>query len=353
MLARLVRRRRRRAAQHALRRRGATRRRLRVAARRSTRRSSTATPAGFEHGEPRRCSRATTRPVRRSPARRGWTAGVDDGRTPIWPITSLGDTGNGFLSAIGILQALYHRDRTGEGQFVDTSIVYAQLLNASTAWVSSDGSVVGRPSPRSTPPSSACRRCTACTGRATDAGWPSPPTRGRSSPRCVTSSAVMIWRPRRHFAPPVVDPTATPRCRRARGRVRDEAGGGVARRRSTAPGYPPRSPTTSTCSRLFDDPEMIEKGWVTSYEHPTIGRMDSFGTSSTCRRRRARCGARPLVPGQDTTAILDELGYTERRDRRPAQRRRRGPVHAETLTVRSPQVVRWRSRSGCGARRTR
>ena len=58
---------------------------------------------------------------------------------PIWPVTSLGDTGNGLLSAIGIVQALYHRDRTGEGQFVDTSIVYAHLLNASMAWVTPDG----------------------------------------------------------------------------------------------------------------------------------------------------------------------------------------------------------------------
>ena len=55
-------------------------------------------------------------------------------------MVSLGDTGNGFLSAIAIVQALYHRDRTGEGQFVDTSIMYAQLLNASIAWSRADGS---------------------------------------------------------------------------------------------------------------------------------------------------------------------------------------------------------------------
>src|SRR3546814_2425722 len=41
-----------------------------------------------------------------------------DGR-PLWSFTSFGDTGNGFLSAIAICNALYHRDRTGEGQFVE------------------------------------------------------------------------------------------------------------------------------------------------------------------------------------------------------------------------------------------
>ena len=53
--------------------------------------------------------------------------------------SSLGDTGNGFLSAIGIIEALYERDRTGKRQFVRTSILYAHLLNASTAWQTSTG----------------------------------------------------------------------------------------------------------------------------------------------------------------------------------------------------------------------
>src|SRR3546814_918281 len=53
-----------------------------------------------------------------------------DGR-PLWSFTSFGDTGNGFLSAIAICNALYHRDRTGEGQFVDHSIINAALLNPS------------------------------------------------------------------------------------------------------------------------------------------------------------------------------------------------------------------------------
>ena len=35
--------------------------------------------------------------------------GVADGGDPFWSLTSLGDTGNGFLSAIGVIQALYHR----------------------------------------------------------------------------------------------------------------------------------------------------------------------------------------------------------------------------------------------------
>src|SRR5207245_268895 len=54
--------------------------------------------------------------------------GCGDGGKPFWSLTSLGDTGNGFLSAIGVIQALYHRRRTGEAQSVDTSILNAGML---------------------------------------------------------------------------------------------------------------------------------------------------------------------------------------------------------------------------------
>ena len=51
---------------------------------------------------------ATTRPAPPSPSVVDGGRGRD-GAMPIWPNTSLGDTGNGYLSAVGILQALYHR----------------------------------------------------------------------------------------------------------------------------------------------------------------------------------------------------------------------------------------------------
>jgi crotonobetainyl-CoA:carnitine CoA-transferase CaiB-like acyl-CoA transferase len=69
-----------------------------------------------------------------------WTdGGMDDGGTPLWSLTSMGDTGNGFLSAIGMLAAYYDRQRTGRGQFVDTSILYACLVTASGTYVDGAG----------------------------------------------------------------------------------------------------------------------------------------------------------------------------------------------------------------------
>ena len=51
----------------------------------------------------------------------------------------MGDTGNALLAAIAITSALYHRDRTGEGQAVGTSIVNAGLLHTSYAGIHADG----------------------------------------------------------------------------------------------------------------------------------------------------------------------------------------------------------------------
>ncbi|MDQ1447493.1 MAG: hypothetical protein QOC79_464, partial [Actinomycetota bacterium] len=61
------------------------------------------------------------------------------GNPPLWSRSGMGDTGNALLAAIAITAALYHRDRTGEGQAVSTSIVNAQLLLTSYAWIHSDG----------------------------------------------------------------------------------------------------------------------------------------------------------------------------------------------------------------------
>lgn len=54
-----------------------------------------------------------------------------EGGRPYWSLTTLGDTGNGYLAAIGIMQALTAREETGKGQFIDTSIVNAHLFNCS------------------------------------------------------------------------------------------------------------------------------------------------------------------------------------------------------------------------------
>lgn len=60
------------------------------------------------------------------------TAGVlaicgEPGRRPVIPPVQVADIGGGLNAAIGILLALFHRERTGEGQYVDISLTDAAL----------------------------------------------------------------------------------------------------------------------------------------------------------------------------------------------------------------------------------
>jgi crotonobetainyl-CoA:carnitine CoA-transferase CaiB-like acyl-CoA transferase len=52
----------------------------------------------------------------------------EPGQPPIYLGMGSGDTYGGILSALGILLALYQRNRTGEGQFIDASLYGAQLF---------------------------------------------------------------------------------------------------------------------------------------------------------------------------------------------------------------------------------
>jgi crotonobetainyl-CoA:carnitine CoA-transferase CaiB-like acyl-CoA transferase len=69
-----------------------------------------------------------------------WEDGAcDAGNPPLWSRSNMGDTGNALLAAIAITAALYHRERTGEGQAVSTSIVNAGLFHTSYAWIHGNG----------------------------------------------------------------------------------------------------------------------------------------------------------------------------------------------------------------------
>jgi crotonobetainyl-CoA:carnitine CoA-transferase CaiB-like acyl-CoA transferase len=62
---------------------------------------------------------------------------------------------------------------------------------------------------------------------------------------------------------------------------------------------------------LFDDPELREKGWVTSYEHASVGHMDVFGLLIDFDQTPGVVqGPAPMV-GQHSREILRGLGYAD------------------------------------------
>jgi crotonobetainyl-CoA:carnitine CoA-transferase CaiB-like acyl-CoA transferase len=234
--------------------------------------------------------------------------GLDNGGRPIWSVTSLGDTGNGYLSALGIIQALYDRDRTGEGQFVRTSILYAQLLNASMAWVSPDGQAASS-RPRLDAEGfgwSALYRLYEttsghiCLAALTSEAWEalcgaigkpelaSDPRFGTAADRkahddelAAELSEVFGGRPAREWFD-VLDAAGVP-CE-----VSD-------------PGYP---------VRLFADADAERRQLTASFQHRMVGTMKLGGLSFQLSGTPGVLRGGPLWPGQDTKVILAELGYT-------------------------------------------
>ena len=211
---------------------------------------------------------------------------------PIWPVTSLGDTGNGYLSAIGIVQALYHRDRTGEGQFVDT----VDPVRAPAQRVAD----VGHARRRARGDRAAARRDADRLDRAAT-GCTRPPTAGCASPRVTDAhldALAGVARPRR-CRPDDADLGAELATAFA---ARPAASGSTA---LDAAGVPARGVDPDFVLSLFDDPEMVEKGWVTSYEHPIVGRMDAARAPvrplrHARARRRARRSSRARTPARSS-----------------------------------------------------
>jgi crotonobetainyl-CoA:carnitine CoA-transferase CaiB-like acyl-CoA transferase len=208
--------------------------------------------------------------------------GVESGAMPVWPNTSLGDTGNGYLSAIGIIQALRHRRRTGEGQFLDTSILYAHLLNTSMAWVGADGTPSGRP-----------------VLDEQQLGW---------GDRYRLHECAHGWL----CVALVTDAHVADFERITGGDLTGRTAGDWFAELDGA-GVPCEVADDSFVLSMFDDPELRAKGWVTSYEQPLVGRMDVAGLLWDLDDTPGVVQGAPLVPGQHTRSILERLGYDEDR----------------------------------------
>ncbi|MBS0366894.1 MAG: CoA transferase [Proteobacteria bacterium] len=232
--------------------------------------------------------------------------GMSDGGKPLWSLTSLGDTGNGFLSAIAIIQALYQRERTGFGQFCETSIVNAHLLNSSYAVARPDGRGFERPRIDgdqlgfdATHRLYQTREGWLCVVLATQQQWlrfcaavgleelPRDPRFADSAAR---------WRNRAALAA-LIEPKLLERSAAQWFAVLDAAQ------------VPCEISDPQFSRRLHDDPVMKQRGWVASYPHPMVGRIDQVGLLFDFSDTPGRVQGAPLVVGQHSRAILAELGY--------------------------------------------
>lgn len=226
-----------------------------------------------------------------------WEDGaLDDGGKPIWSLTSFGDTGNGFLSAIGMIGALLHRDRTGEGQFVTTSILAACLINTSYAWVDdATGEGVARPKIRRDQLGTGPRlRLWNCADR-----W-----------LCIAVQDDTQWSALGSVTGVKLD-----------GLDDDAAIAALAAafaRRSAADWFAALDAADVPCEiaddtfvlSLFDDPRFRDAGLVTSMQQAQVGTFEQFGSLWTFSDTPSRIAGPPLVVGHDTVDLLTEAGFS-------------------------------------------
>ncbi|WP_436776583.1 CaiB/BaiF CoA transferase family protein [Yinghuangia sp. YIM S09857] len=217
----------------------------------------------------------------------GW-----DGGKPFWSLTSLGDTGNGFFSAIGVLQALYHRARTGEAQAVDTSILNAGLLVASMAAVKADGTALPRPRlDRMQLGLHALYRL-----YETSDGW-----------ACV---AAVTEPHRKALAAATGIGVDRLDADRLASWFQERSGREVRALLDTA-GVPVELCDDEFGRGVFDDPEMLSHELVVRQQHPKLGSFEHFGKTIRFSDTPQHIWGPPPVCGQHTREIMREHGFAD------------------------------------------
>ncbi|GAA1859161.1 hypothetical protein GCM10009836_44220 [Pseudonocardia ailaonensis] len=240
-----------------------------------------------------------------------WAEGATDaGGQPLWPCTSLGDPGNGLLAAIGIVQALYERERTGKGQFVDTAIVNAHLLNNSQAWMTADGTESGmRPRlDRDQTGWDALYRLY----RSADDAW-----------ICIAVRSQVHWEALCRTlgrAELLADPRFDGSASRAvhdeelTAALREAFAGRTAQDWFDAldgAGVPCEISTPDFVLGMFDDADLVERQVVTSYPHPAVGKLEAAGLLFELSETPGTIAGPPFVPGQHTDSVLADLDYSQ------------------------------------------
>ncbi len=227
----------------------------------------------------------------------------ESGGPPVKAGIPLTDLGAGLFAAIGILAALQHRARTGEGQHVDTSLVEAGV--ALSVWEATEFFASGR-APQ--PMGSAHRMSAPYQALACADGYI---TIGAANDRLFERLCSLLGHPEWSSDPEYANDTARVANRQALAE-RIEA---VTKLRPRAHWLAlfedhgvPCGPINSYAD-VFDDEQIAAREMVVETDHPTLGRLRTLGSPLKMSRTPPRPGRPAPLLGQHTDAVLREAGY--------------------------------------------
>jgi formyl-CoA transferase len=217
----------------------------------------------------------------------------------------LSDLAAGLFGAYGILCALEHRERTGEGQLVDTSLLEAAM--ALTVWEATEYWVTGR-APK--PLGSAHRLAAPYQALRASDGWF---TVGANNDKLFESFCRVIDRP---------DLAADPRFAGVRERMRHRDALIAEIERTTAKetrahwlarldraGVP--AGPINTYPEALADPHALARAMIVDLVHPGAGPIKALGVPVKLSDTPGAVDRPAPLLGQDNAAVLTELGYTE------------------------------------------
>jgi crotonobetainyl-CoA:carnitine CoA-transferase CaiB-like acyl-CoA transferase len=224
---------------------------------------------------------------------------VPHGHDPLYYRFGMCDTANAMLSVVGVLTALYHQRRTGEGQELWTSLMDGGAVFASDTLLRADGT------PEFRPKLDDAQRGFAPGYRLyeTQDGWIQIVALRDEHWDAFCRAAGVVegheHAPDRDAVEPQLEDAMRARPSVVWQCVLDEAG---------VPNEIPFDPQGGTLALFDADVERL--GMVADYEHPLLGAMRQFGNVIDFSETPGRIAGPPPRVGEHTRPILEELGYT-------------------------------------------
>jgi len=235
---------------------------------------------------------------------------VRHGNDPLYLRFGMCDTANAMLSVVGVLLALVHRARTGEGQELWTSLHDGGIAFTSDAWTGPDGAPWDRPElDQGLHGLDALHRLY----RTGDDGW-----------ICVVAVTQDHW----HRlcgalgldGLPGDDRFSTVPARKLHRRQLEDVLETAFLTRSAhewtsvldTAGVPNQVPVDTDDGRtILRDADNVALGLVADYEHEILGRLRQFGQLIQMSHTPGRIAGPPPLVGQHTRQVLRDVGYRD------------------------------------------